>query len=176
MRKSDGQRAVLRTVLLVGEGYAEVAFIAHLRSLYPSRGFGLAITVKNARGTGALSVVNFAIRLGQNFDYDFTMTLLDTDAGWDDKTQNIARRGKVQVVPCNPCLEAMLLALHGEVQQGRSSSHHKHAFQNKFGKPANDISVYAKNFPKEFLEKARVKSPELESLLALLTSTTNQSP
>lgn len=64
MRKSDGQRAVLRTVLLVGEGYAEVAFIAHLRSLYPSRGFGLAITVKNARGMGALSVVNFAIRLG----------------------------------------------------------------------------------------------------------------
>lgn len=97
MRKSDGQRAVLRTVLLVGEGYAEVAFIAHLKALYLPRGCGIALTVKNARGKGALHVVEVSICQSRNSAFDVRAVLLDTDTDWNEKTQAMARKAKVQV-------------------------------------------------------------------------------
>lgn len=176
MKKSNPRRAVLRTVLLVGEGYAEIAFIQHLKLLYVGRGSGLVVTVKNAYGKGALHVVEVAIRQSRNAAFDVKAALLDTDTGWDDKTRNIARKFGVQIVPCIPCLEAMLLALHGEVRKAQSTEYYKRTFEIKFGKPANVASLYGVHFPKDFLDNSRVKSPALESLLALLTSTKNQSP
>lgn len=80
----------------------------------------------------------------------------------------MTRKAKVQVVPCRPCLEAMLLALHGEMAQSKSSAQHKQAFATRFGAQAHEASVYARHFFFELLEKARPGSPELEQLLALL--------
>ena len=173
MRKSDGRRSVLRTVLLVGEGYAEVAFIEHLKALYVSRGCGISLTVKNARGKVALYVVEVEILQSKNADFDVKAAFLDTDidTGWGDKTRSTARKAKVQIVPCIPCLEAMLLALHGDVQEGLSTAYYKRSFENKFGKPADVASLYGVHFSKDFLDNARIKSPQLESLLALLTRT-----
>ena len=168
MKANKNRRFVLRTVLLVGEGDAEVAFIDHLKALYIARGCGLALTVKNARGKGALHVVDVAVRQSRNAAFDVRAVLLDTDTDWNEKTQSIARKAKVQVVPCRPCLEAMLLALYGETAQGKSSAHHKQAFATRFGAQAHDASVYARHFPLGLLEKARAVSPELEQLLALL--------
>jgi hypothetical protein len=170
MKANKAARRVLRTLLLVGEGDAEVAFFNHLKSLYNARGSGLAVTVKNARGKGALGVVNFTIRQAQNAAYDVKAALLDTDTDWDAKTQDLARKAKVQVVPCQPCLEATLLAAHGDVAVGLTSARYKHAFAARFAAPAHEASLYAKHFPFEFLEKARSRSPELERLLALLKS------
>lgn len=168
MKVSKARHFVRQTVLLVGEGYAEVAFIEHLKALYVPRGCGIALTVKNARGKGALHVVEVAIRQSRNAAFDVRAVLLDTDTDWNEKTQAMARKAKVQVVPCRPCLEAMLLALHGETAQSKSSAQHKLAFATRFGAQAHDASVYAKHFSCELLEKARLGSPELEQLLALL--------
>ena len=175
MKANAARRTVLRTVLLVGEGYAEVAFIEHLKALYITRGCGIALTIKNARGKGALHVVEVAIRQSKNAAFDVKAALLDIDTGWNEATRNIARKAKVQVVPCVPCLEAMLLALHGEVQEAQSTAVYKQAFEKRFGSPANETALYAKHFSKETLGKARVKSPELDALLVLLTPTTNYS-
>ena len=97
MRANKARRYEQRTVLLVGEGYAEVAFIEHLKTLYVSRGCGLALTVKNARGKGALHVVDVAIRQSRNAAFDVRAVLLDTDTDWNEKTQAMARKAKVQV-------------------------------------------------------------------------------
>lgn len=168
MKANRARRHELRTVLLVGEGYAEVAFIEHLKALYVSRGCGLALTVKNARGKGALHVVDVAIRQSRNAAFDVKAALLDTDTGWNDTTQATARKAKVQVLACNPCIEAMLLALHRDMAQGRSTAQYKQAFVAKFDAPAHEASLYAKHFTFEFLEKARLTSPVLEELLTLL--------
>lgn len=167
---SSARRVVQRTVLLVGEGYAEVAFIKHLKALYITRGCGIALTVDNARGKTALHVVQEAIRKSKNGAFDVVAALFDTDTGWDATTQTIARKAQVKVVPCQPCFEAMLLALHGEVHKAKLTEYYKRAFENKFGKPANVASLYAAHFPKELLEQSRLKSPELGLLLALLTA------
>ena len=168
MKVNQAHRTVLRTILLVGEGYAEVAFLQHLKSLYVSRGCGLAITIKNAGGKGALNVVNVARRHSLNAAYDVRAVLLDTDTDWNDKTQAVARKTRVQVVACNPCLESMLLALHGDTAQGRSTMQCKQAFLARFASPAHDASVYAKHFSFEHMERARLVSPELAQLLALV--------
>ena len=172
MKVNKARHFVRRTVLIVGEGYAEVAFMEHLKALYIARGCGIAVTIKNARGKGALHVVEVAIRQSRNAAFDVKAALLDTDTGWDDKTRSTARKAKVQIVPCIPCLEAMLLALHGDVEEGQSTAYYKRSFENKFGKPADVASLYGVYFLKDFLDNARIKSPELESLLALLTGTT----
>ena len=57
------------TILLVGEGHAEVALLTHLKGLYASRGSGVAISIRNARGKGAAYVVNYAIRQTRNAAY-----------------------------------------------------------------------------------------------------------
>ncbi len=171
MKANKELRYVRRTVLLVGEGDADVAFIQHLKLLYIARGSSIAVTVKNARGKGALGVVNFTIRQSQNADYDVKAALLDTDTDWNDKTQAIARKAKVQVVPSQPCLEAVLLALHGEAAQNKSSAKYKEAFAARFGTQAHDSGVYARHFPIELLNKAKVYSPQLAQLLALLAPT-----
>jgi hypothetical protein len=168
MKAEKVRRFVRRTVLIVGEGNAEVVFIHHLKSLYVVRGSGVALTIKNAHGKGALGVVNFTIRQGLNADYDLKAAVLDTDTDWNDKTQNTARKAKVQVVPCNPCIEAMLLSLYGDSAHGRSTEQYKKVFAARFDAPAHEAGLYAKHFPYEFLEKARNTSPVLEELLSLL--------
>ena len=42
-----------RTLLLVGEGATEEAFLRHVKSIYAPRGAGLKVTIKNAHGKGA---------------------------------------------------------------------------------------------------------------------------
>jgi hypothetical protein len=170
MKVDKARRYVRQTVLIVGEGDAEVAFIRHLKSLYIARGDGIAVTIKNARGKGALHVVGVAVRQSRNAAFDVKAALLDTDTDWNDRTQAVARKEKVQVVACSPCLEAMLLALHGDLAQGRSTAQTKQVFAAKFDAQAHDANVYARYFPFEFLEKARHAAPVLEQLLALLKS------
>ena len=53
---------VQRTLLIVGEGGAEEAFLKHVKHLYVPRGCGLIVTIKNARGKGAQHVINWTAR------------------------------------------------------------------------------------------------------------------
>ena len=128
MKIQSVHRRAARTVLLVGEGDAEVLFLQHLKSLYVQRGSGVAVTIKNARGKGAAHVVDFARRQSSNAAFDAVAALLDTDTDWSDKTQAAARKARVQVITCEPCLEAVLLAVHQRPVQGRSSAQLKKDF------------------------------------------------
>jgi len=74
-----------RTLLIVGEGRHEVAFLNHLKHLYVPRGCGLSVTIKNARGKGALHVINWTARQIANVDYDAVAALLDTDSDWNEE-------------------------------------------------------------------------------------------
>lgn len=139
-------RQVARTVLLVGEGDAEVQLMLHLKSLYVQRGSGVAVTIKNARGKGAAHVVDFAFRQSRNAAYDMKATLLDTDADWNDKTRAAARKAKIHVMPGQPCLEAVLLAVHHAPVEGRTTAQLKREFlpvlgQQRQMRPSCAISV-----------------------------------
>jgi hypothetical protein len=167
---STGQaRHTTRTVLLIGEGDAEVLFIRHFKSLYVHRYAGVSVTIKNARGMGAAHVVDFAYRQSRNTAYDEKAALLDTDAGWNDKTRAAAKQAKVQILASTPCFEALLLEIHRIPVQGRTSSQLKHDFLNRFREQACSSSVL-KHFDQLLLNEARTRLPVLDHLLHLLSS------
>ena len=141
MRRIPKPRQVARTVLLVGEGEAETQFIQHLKRLYVQRGSGVVVTIKNARGKGAAHAVDFAFRQSRNAAYDVKAALLDTDTDWNDKTRASARKAKVHVMPCQPCLEAVLLTAHHAQVEGRTTAQLKQDFAARFGAAASDASV-----------------------------------
>ena len=87
-------RQVARTVLLVGEGDAEVLFMQHLKCMFVQRGSGVVVTLKNARGKGAAGVVDFAIRQSRNAAYDVKAVLLDTDTDWGEKNPIHGQEGQ----------------------------------------------------------------------------------
>ncbi|HQC86969.1 MAG TPA: hypothetical protein PLN82_14000 [Rhodoferax sp.] len=172
MKAARQLRHVARTVLLAGEGDAEVLFMQHLKGLYVQRGSGIVITIKNARGKGAAHVVDFAFRQSRNAAYDVKAALLDTDAGWSDKTRAMARKAKVQVLPCEPCLEAMLLTVHRVPIEGHTTAQLKHSFEARFGCAASDATTL-RHFNRELLDEARTRIPVLDALLNLLTKTSS---
>ena len=79
------QHQVRKTLLIVGEGDSEEAFLKHLRELYCSGGSGVAVTVRNAHGKGPENVIDHAARQARIYSYDARAALLDTDIPWTDK-------------------------------------------------------------------------------------------
>ncbi len=170
MSKPSKARKVARTVLIVGEGDAEVCFLRHLKSLYVQRGSGVVVTIKNARGKGALHVVDFAIRQSRNAEYDVKVTLLDADTDWNDKTRKLAKSGKVDVLPCVPCLEADLLRCHGVAVHGLTSAQLKAQFLKRFEQSASVETVYKKQFPSDVILGAQGTVENLAALLKLFNA------
>ncbi|MDP2254448.1 MAG: hypothetical protein Q8K05_00080 [Polaromonas sp.] len=168
MRRNTTPRQVARTVLLVGEGDAELQFMQHLKGLYVQRSSGVVVTIKNARGKGAAHVVDFAFRQSRNAAYDVKAALLDTDTDWNDKTRAVARKAKIHVMPCQPCLEAVLLQLHRAPVQGRMTAQLKQDFSARFGAAASDAAVL-RHFSRDVLDEARSRIAVLDELLNLLT-------
>ena len=169
MRQPMRRRAA-RTVLLVGEGDAEVVFLQHLKSICVVRESGVVVTIKNARGKGAAHVVDFARRQSLSAAFDAVAVLLDADTDWNDKTRAAAKRVKVRVVVCEPCLESLLLQIHQLPVQGRSTSQLKQAFDGRFGGPAHDERLVRVHFHREVVAEAAARSSALSDLLRLMAS------
>lgn len=165
--KKGVQRKVARTVLLVGEGDAEELLLRHLKALFVHRGSGLAVTIKNARGKGAQHVVDFALRQSRNAEYDEALALFDTDAAWTEQVRANARRGKVQLLPCEPCLEALLLQAFGHKTDGFTSQQLKHKFLGVFGRPAHNPH-YLRDADALFFEAVQARAPGIATLLTVL--------
>jgi len=107
------RRPVLTTVLLVGEGKTEVAFLSHLKSLYIQRNCGIKLTIKNAHGKGPEYIVDFAVRQRSNAAYDRVAVLLDTDLTWSEAVKKRARKNRLVLLGSDPCIEGFLLKILG---------------------------------------------------------------
>jgi hypothetical protein len=155
------------SLLAVGEGKAELVLLNHIKELYLQRGCGTTLKVRGGFGKGGKGVIDYAMAVSSGADYTRRIVLLDTDAGWDDVQRARARQANLDVVESNPCLEAWLLAIHGD-QRERNSGECKREFKRRFGVEAHDMKVYTTEFTRERLETARRKVPALERLLTLL--------
>lgn len=153
-----------RTLLIVGEGRHEEAFLNHLKTLYAPRGCGLAVTIKNARGKGALHVVNWTAGQAAIAKYDAVAALFDTDTDWNAKTEKLAKARRIQVLTSEPCFEAMMLRLIGKTPNGDA-----HALKKQFAPYVNNDATqrehYAAHFGEERLQAG--KEPTIEALLRL---------
>lgn len=156
-----------RTLLIVGEGRYEEAFLNHLKQLYVPRYCGLSVTIKNARGKGALHVVKWTAGQAAIAKYDVVAALLDTDTDWNEKTEKLARSKKILVLKSEPCFEAMMLRLIGKTPAGNA-----HALKAQIAPYVNDDATqrdnYVLHFGADCLQAGRSKEPAIDALLKLL--------
>ena len=157
-------RKVIPTMLIVGEGSAEVALLAHIKRLYVRRDCGLALTIHNARGKGAAHVVDVAIRQSKTYAYDHVWALLDTDTDYTSAVIAKARQKRVQLAACQPCLEAELLRACGFDPTGHTSMI-KTQFERQFAQPAHREALYEQHFGASVLQDRRFQTTPLGSLI-----------
>jgi len=161
------QHRVRKTLLIVGEGDCEGAFLKHLRELYCSGGAGVAVTVRNAHGKGPEHVISHTARQARIYSYDACAALLDTDIAWSEKLQKDARKAKISMIGSVPCFEGLLLSILGK-RPADQSKQCKKAIQQLIDVDLTQRQAYAKHFPRMVLDAARLKVVELDRLLKVL--------
>ena len=156
-----------RTLLLVGEGRHEAAFLRHVQRLCAPRGCGLSVTVKHAHGKGAKGVIDWTNRQIANAAYDEVAVLLDTDQDWSPAVEALARSRGITVLKSTPCFEAVLLRLVGENVSGSSRTLKKRlAPFVDYDSP--ERRSYGKHLDGDRLVAGRRTEPAIDGLLRLL--------
>ncbi len=156
-----------RTLLLVGEGYHEEAFLNHVKQLYAPRGCGLSVTIKNAKGKGAKHVVEWTARQIVNAAYDTVAVMLDTDTDWSQALANQAKKKKIQVLASDPCFDALMLRILGMQPVGDAKALKKQ-LAPYLGNNPTERQNYSEHFGKACLEAGRKQELSIDTLLSLL--------
>jgi hypothetical protein len=157
-----------KTLLIVGEGKHEVAFLSHAKRLFVMRDCGLSVHVKDAHGKGALHVIKCAVKHSRNAAYDAVAVLLDSDT-WDVRADREARKGKVIVLKSEQCLEDMLLRVIG-IRSRPAGASLKEIFAPHVKNKPGDSECYAEEFGVDVLRAARNTEPTIALLMSLLES------
>lgn len=155
-----------RTLLLVGEGRTEEAFLNHVKGIYAPRGCGLSVKIKNARGKGAKHVVDWTIGQTGIAKYDAVAALLDTDQDWSDAVARKAKAARIKVLKSEPLFEAMMLRMIGESDIGDSKTLKARLAPFVRNDPLR-AENYALHFDQQCLESGRTTEPTIDALLAL---------
>ena len=155
-----------RTLLIVGEGADEKAFLSYLKQQLVPRGAGLMVTIKNAKGKGAKGVLDYTIKQIRIPEYNTVAALFDTDTDRTDALVKQAKKHKVLLLKSEPCFEAMLLRLLG-ITPELDSKKLKAQFAPFVNNEATDSKQYAKHFNPEKLEAMQHTEPTIEMLLSL---------
>ena len=103
------RKVKVATLLLIGEGPDDKAFINHLRTLFDSRESGQSIKVKSADGGSPRDIIKAAIR-SQHAAYDRRFVFMDSDVTVTEADKKYASTHKITLILSEPlCLECMLL-------------------------------------------------------------------
>lgn len=155
------------TLLLVGEGDSEHAFLHHAKALFVQRGDGLQVKIANAHGKGAGNVIDVAIRQRANAAYDHVAVLLDTDTGWTPAVMKRAQEHNIHVMCSTPMFEAMMLRIHGHHTEG-APNRLKKRFTEFIQNDGYQAEHYEKHYGPDILQRAAATEEAIRLLLLLL--------
>ncbi|MCG5371159.1 RloB domain-containing protein [Providencia rettgeri] len=166
MAQKKSIRKVKKTLLLVGEGFSEKAFLSHLVSLFSKGGYKISITT--AKGKGPSNVISHAVSCKKNSGYDMVAVLLDTDLTWPAQKVREAESRKILLIGSTPCLEGLLLDI---LQQKKfdKSAECKNKVQKMLGDNLTDKKVYRQIFTEEVIFSAAKKIETLSKLISILS-------
>lgn len=156
-----------QTILIVGEGADEEAFLNHIKSIFVPRGCGKSVKVKNAQGKGATHVVEWTIRQMATADYDMVVIMLDTDKDWTHEARLKADGKGIVILPSTPCFEAVMLRVLGQNPNGNAQVLKK-LFAEFVNNKATEAESYQEHFGAEYLLANRLNAPTIDSLLKII--------
>ena len=165
--KNNKMREQKETLLLVGEGADEKAFLDYLKSHLAPRGSGAVITRKDAKGKGAKHVIDWTIRQATITQYDKVGVLFDTDTDWTLTVEKKAKQHKICLLKSEPCFEAMMLRMLNKTPE-LDSKKLKKQFVVFVNNDATDSKNYAKHFDVVILKTMRNTEQAIDQLLTLL--------
>lgn len=98
------------TLIIVGEGAHDKAFLEHMKGVYDTRESGQKIKIDSADGGSPHDVIKTAIKKTSHTAYDQKYILMDSDVAIKQQDLSIARRNNIIILLSEPlCLEGMLL-------------------------------------------------------------------
>jgi hypothetical protein len=159
------------TLLAVGEGPADKAFLNHLKELY-SHNTGQKVTVEAEDGGSPDVMVYNVIKKHQHQAFDRKILLLDEDVPVSDSAISRAQKGKLELIFSTPvCLEGMLLDVLGQpVPKGFSARECKASLHPQLSGPITRRESYRALFPQPVIDKSR--KLQIVRLRALLRNET----
>lgn len=160
------------SVLIVGEGSSEKAFIKHLKGLY-CHNSGVGVRIRKGRGGNPKTIVITTKRMAGT--YNRRIAVVDNDKG-RQQMEDAERKAKdlcVEIVWHKPCLDAVLLEIRnsGVSYAEKDSRQCKKEFERKYisKKHRSDLHRYERVFPKELLDERRSEVAALDRLIRLLS-------
>ena len=150
------KKVKLSSLIIVGEGPHDKAFINHLKDLYDSRTTGQKVKVESADGGSPRDILKSAIK-NKHAEYDRKFVLMDSDVAISQQDRDFARKNRIEIIQSEPwCLEGMLLdALGHQVPDGNLACKQKlHLMLS--GAPTSKLS-YANLFTKEVVDLSNKK-------------------
>lgn len=98
------------TLIIVGEGAHDKAFLEHMKGVYDTRESGQKIKIDSADGGSPHDVIKTAIKKTSHTAYDRKYIFMDSDVAIKQQDLSIARRNNIIILLSEPlCLEGMLL-------------------------------------------------------------------
>ncbi len=160
------------TVLAVGEGETERAFLQFLKEQFNKRDDGISIKIHYAGGGGPECVIRCAIKKSPK-SYDCAFVLLDKDLPCRATYFKKARTNNLELIWCVPCIEGIFLKIiePNFEPHVKSTSECKRLFADKYLNDDDklDPGKYEAIFSIDLLEKRKNQIKELETLLRFMT-------
>jgi len=162
------RRIQCSSLIVVGEGPHDKAFINHMKSLYDSRNTGQTVKIESAMGGSPLAIVKSALK-NKHADYDKRYVLMDSDVEIPQQYLAYAKKNKVTIILSTPvCLEGMLLeVLELRVIEGATNTECKRRLHPMLSGEPTCKDSYVTLFTKQVLDDTEKEAiVDLRQLLA----------
>lgn len=163
-RKRTGQnksrQASKTTLLVVGEGPDDQAFIKHMNRALRTENRNRTANIQKESGGSPGNIITNATRKYRNAHYDQRIFVLDSDIPIDNASYKLAKQFGFEICLWSPlCLEGALLDVLGEpVNAHESSQDLKKRLHPRLAANHTEPEAYAILFPKSRLEGATNQS------------------
>lgn len=169
MVKRIKKRGKVKTLLLVGEGAHDKAFLEHLKSLYDSRDSGQRVKVDAADGGSPRDIIRTVHQKYRNIDFGRRCILMDSDVPVSVSDRELAKKCNLELLLAKPvCLEGLLLSVLGSDAGERSAAQLKGMLHPQLDGRPTDKKSYARLFSRGILDSCQVDI--VQRLIALLTN------
>lgn len=113
MAKRKPTRSVNKTTLLVmGEGEHDKAFLSHMKGIYHQRRSGSKVTLDFSSGGSPHDIIKDMLKKSRHVGYDQKFILMDSDVPVKQQDINAANNSGIRILYSKPlCLEGMLLSI-----------------------------------------------------------------
>lgn len=152
-KRKQIRKTVSTSLLVVGEGADDKAFIDHMKRFFCPRFCGRTAKVEAGDGGSAGNIIQNAIRSFKAVDYDKRYLVLDSDLPPTNAEMKKAHQNGYKIILWSPqCLEGALLDVLGErVNDHETSQDLKRRLHPRLDGKHTDMNSYQSLFPEDIL-------------------------